>query len=74
LEGALLLEKIKTDRTVVRNAAYQSGEFNLRERHNERKNETYHNGDIDKNRADMNIHFRKNLFSDGTPETGLCYT
>lgn len=59
----------KIDKTVVRNAAYQSGEFNIRERHNERKNESYLNGDIDKSRANMNIHFRRNLFSDGTTET-----
>jgi len=65
----MLLSKTKIDRTVVRNAAYRSGEFNLRERHNERKNESYHNGDIDITRADMNIHFRKNFTPDGSPET-----
>jgi len=65
----MLLSKAKIDRTVVRNAGYKSGEFNLRERHNERKNESYHNGDIDISRADMNIHFKKNYAPDGSPET-----
>ena len=59
----------KIDRTVVRNAAYRSGEFNVRERHNERKNQTYHNGDIDPARANMNIHFRRVSAPDGSPET-----
>jgi hypothetical protein len=36
----------KTDRCVVRNQAYRRGEFNIRERHNERKNVSYGNGDI----------------------------
>ena len=36
----------KTHRTVVRNQAYRAGAFNVRERHNERKNECYGNGDI----------------------------
>lgn len=61
--------KNQTDRTVVRNTAYRIGEFSIRERHNERKNESYLNGDIDKSRADMNIHFRRNLFSDSSQET-----
>jgi len=55
--------------TVVRNQAYGAGGFNVRERHNERKNERYGNGDIDPARADMNIHFRRVLAPDGTPET-----
>ena len=59
----------KTNRTVVRNQAYRGGEFNVRERHNERKNECYGNGDIDLDRADLNIHFRRVLSPDGTPET-----
>jgi len=59
----------KIDRTVVRNAAYRGGEFSVRERHNERKNESYLNGDIDKSRADMNIHFRQNFSPAGVPET-----
>jgi len=59
----------KTNRTVVRNAAYRGGEFNVRERHNERKNESYMNGDIDPARADMNIHFRQVFSPTGEPET-----
>jgi len=59
----------KINRTVVRNAGYRIGEFGIRERHNERKNESYRNGDIDPARADMNIHFRRNFAPDGTPET-----
>jgi len=69
MKGVLLMAKTKIDRTVVRNAAYRSGEFNLRERHNERKNESYHNGDIDISRADMNIHFHQNFTPDGKVET-----
>lgn len=44
---------------VVRNSAYRKGEFNLRERHNERKNEQYGNGDIDVSRSHMNVHFKQ---------------
>jgi len=59
----------KINRTVVRNTAYRAGEFNLRERHNERKNESYMNGDIDPARADMNIHFKQAISPTGEPET-----
>ena len=59
----------KINKTVVRNAAYKAGEFGLRERHNERQNESYMNGDIDKSRADMNIHFRQNFADDGSVES-----
>jgi len=48
----------KVDRCVVRNNAYRRGEFNIRERHNERKNESYGNGDIIKERQNYNIHFK----------------
>lgn len=48
-----------SNKCVVRNSAYRKGEFNLRERHNERKNESYGNCDIKKQRADLNIHFKK---------------
>jgi len=64
-----MLLPTKINRTVVRNAAYTAGGFGIRERHNERKNESYHNGDIDKSRADLNIHFRRHYLPDGTPET-----
>jgi len=55
--------------TVVRNSGYRGGEFNIRERHNERKNECYHNGDIILDRAHLNVHFLRNYTDDGTPET-----
>ncbi|MCL2408315.1 MAG: plasmid recombination protein [Oscillospiraceae bacterium] len=49
----------KVDRSVVRNAAYRKGEFSIRERHNERQNESYFNGDIMLDRAHLNVHFKK---------------
>jgi len=48
----------KTNRCVVRNQAYRRGEFNIRERHNERKNESYGNGDILPERSNLNVHFK----------------
>jgi hypothetical protein len=59
----------KTNFTVVRNDGFMRGSFETRYRHNERQNETYGNGDIDQSREPLNIHFRKNLREDGTPET-----
>ncbi|MCL1853052.1 MAG: plasmid recombination protein [Peptococcaceae bacterium] len=56
-------------KTVVRNKAYQPVSFNTVERHNERKNEEYFNGDVQLERADLNVHFRRCLREDGTPET-----
>ena len=53
----------KNHSTVVRNAAYGGGEFRVRERHNERENESYYNGDIIKERSDLNVHFRRFLRS-----------
>ena len=55
--------------TVVRNQANGSGAFNVRERHNERKNECYGNGDIVPERFDMNVHFRRVISPAGSPET-----
>ena len=55
--------------TVARNEAYQASEFNIRERHNERKNESYYNADIIPEQANLNVHFRRHLTPDGTPET-----
>jgi hypothetical protein len=43
--------------TVVRNQGYSRGGFNVRERHNERKNEFYGNSDIDQSREHLNIHY-----------------
>ncbi len=48
----------KTNRTVVRNAAYKRGGLNKRERHNERKNADYMNSDIIPERAGFNIRFK----------------
>lgn len=47
----------KPDMTVVRNQAYQKGGIGIRERHNERKNESYRNPDIEPGRSPMNVHF-----------------
>ena len=69
----------KTDRTVVRNQSYQKGGIGIRERHNERKNESYSNPDIELSRSHMNVHFRKcegtytqaldRMIADGTVST-----
>lgn len=59
----------KPDRTVVRNAAYSLKSVDIRERHNERKNETYYNADIDTARSHLNVHFCRYQFPDGTPVT-----
>ncbi|MCL2699942.1 MAG: plasmid recombination protein [Defluviitaleaceae bacterium] len=56
-------------KTVVRNKAYQPVSFNTVERHNERKNEEYYNGDVQLERELLNVHFRRCLREDGTPET-----
>jgi hypothetical protein len=60
MKGVMLLSE-KTNKTVVRNAAYTRGEFNIRDRHNKRKNESYHNGDIDLSRSHLNVYFREHL-------------
>jgi uncharacterized coiled-coil protein SlyX len=44
--------------SVVRNAAYSAASIGVRERHNERKNETYYNADIVPERAPLNAHFK----------------
>jgi prefoldin subunit 5 len=59
----------KTNFTVVRNQGYTRAGFTVRERHNERKNEVYGNGDICPEREHLNVHFRQNLSPVGTPET-----
>jgi len=48
----------KTDRCIVRNEAYQKKSINVRERHNERKNQGYSNPDIIKDRVRLNVHFK----------------
>ena len=45
--------------TVVRNQAYSRSSLGVRERHNERKNESYYNSDIIPERADLNVHFKQ---------------
>jgi prefoldin subunit 5 len=59
----------KTNYSVVRNEGYTASSFNVRERHNERKNESYYNGDIEPERAPLNVHFLRHFREDGTPET-----
>jgi hypothetical protein len=44
-------------------------QFEACERHNERENVEYKNADIVKERAELNIQFRRVFHSDGTPET-----
>jgi len=46
-------------KTVVRNAAYSRGSVGIRQRHNERENESYSNADIQLERSSMNVHFRQ---------------
>ena len=60
---------IKTHFAVVRNEGYGSTEFKTRQRHNERQNEKYYNGDIVPERSALNYHYQHYSFPDGTPET-----
>ena len=73
------MAKTKTDMSVVRNAAYKKSEFSIRERHNERLNESYYNADIELDRKHLNVYFKQNegsytetfdrLLADGTIST-----
>jgi len=56
-------------KSVVRNQAYQASGFQIRERHNERKNTDYFNGDIELERAHLNVHFRQNFSPDDSLES-----
>ncbi len=47
------------NRTVVRNVAYKKSSINIRERHNERKNDIYSNPDILVDKSHLNIHFKE---------------
>lgn len=47
------------DRTVVREKGYQRSGIGIRERHNERKNESYSNPDVIPERSELNVHFKK---------------
>ena len=49
----------KANRCVVRNQSYSSKKVTYAERHNERKNEFYGNGDVDLSRSGFNIHFKQ---------------
>lgn len=49
----------KTDRSVVRNVAYIRNKVTNIERHNERKNQNYNNGDVQRKRSGLNIYFKK---------------
>ena len=56
-----------THRTVVRNESYKPSGFNVRERHNERKNNEYFNSDVELDRTHLNVHFRRCLKENGDP-------
>jgi len=53
----------------VQHQSCQLSSFTIRERHNERKNEQYFNGDVLPERSNMNIHFKRHFKEDGTQET-----
>ena len=56
-------------KTLVRNKAYQTKSFTTVERHNERKYEEYFNGDVEPERANLNVHFKRNFKENGEAET-----
>ena len=47
------------DRSVVREEPYRRSSIGIRERHNERKNESYSNPDVIPERSHLNIHFKQ---------------
>ena len=49
----------KVDRCVVRNQPYTKSAFSIRERHNERLNESYQNSDIRQDRHHLNVYFKQ---------------
>ena len=55
-EGVIHIARV--DRCVVRNQAYQIGSVSIRQRHNDRKNERYGNGDIVMERYWLNEYFK----------------
>jgi hypothetical protein len=57
LEGVRTIAK--TDRCVVRNEANRRGAFSIRQRHNERENESYGNGDILLERSNLNVYYKE---------------
>ena len=56
-------------KTVVRNKAYQLKSFTTVERHNERKNDEYFNGDVELERAKLNVYYKRNFNEHGEVET-----
>ena len=56
-------------KTVVRNKTYQVSSFVTVERHNERKNQEYFNGDVELERANLNVHFKQHFRENGEVET-----
>ena len=49
---------MKINRSIVRNQAYPKSNFSIRERHNERMNGSYGNGDILPEHSSFNVHFK----------------
>lgn len=47
------------DKCVVRNVAYTRAKVGNMERHNERKNEHYGNGDVQLDQSSLNVHFKE---------------
>jgi len=50
---------IKTNRSIARNQSYRKSEFSIRERHNERLNESYYNSDVIQDRQPYNVYFKR---------------
>ncbi|MCL1884611.1 MAG: plasmid recombination protein [Defluviitaleaceae bacterium] len=56
-------------KTVVRNQAYRVASFTTVQRHNERENDEYFNGDVELERAKLNVHFCQHFNANGERET-----
>jgi hypothetical protein len=56
-------------KTVVRNQAYRVASFTTVQRHNERENDEYFNGDVELERAKFNVHFCQHFNASGQRET-----
>jgi len=56
-------------KTVVRNQAYRVASFTTVQRHNERENDEYFNGDVELERAKFNVHFCQYFNANGERET-----
>jgi hypothetical protein len=55
-EGVRIIAKV--NRCVVRNQAYSKSSISIRQRHNERANESYGNGDILPERSNLNVLYK----------------